>query len=152
MSETFARAELFVVLLAAMLALTAFARRLMVPYPILLVLGGLALAFIPGVPEVALQPDLVFVLFLPPILWGAAYFTSLRDFKRNLRSISGLALGLVLLTTLVVGWVAHELIPGHELGGGILPRRHRIATRCRCRHRGDEPHRRTAHRDHGARG
>ena len=112
MNETFARAELFVVLLAAMLALTAVARRLLVPYPILLVLGGLALAFIPGVPEVALQPDLVFVLFLPPILWGAAYFTSLRDFKRNLRSITGLALGLVLLTTLVVGWVAHELIPG----------------------------------------
>lgn len=112
MNETFARAELFVVLLAAMLALTAIARRLLVPYPILLVLGGLALAFMPGVPEVALQPDLVFVLFLPPILWGAAYFTSLRDFKRNLRAISGLALGLVLLTTLVVGWVAHEIIPG----------------------------------------
>ena len=112
MSETFARAELFVVLLAAMLGLTALARRLLVPYPILLVLGGLALAFIPGVPEVALEPDLVFVLFLPPILWGAAYFTSLRDFKRNLRSISGLAIGLVLLTTLVVGWVAHAIIPG----------------------------------------
>ena len=112
MSETFARAELFVVLLAAMLGLTALARRLLVPYPILLVLGGLAIAFIPGVPEVALEPDLVFVLFLPPILWGAAYFTSLRDFKRNLRSISGLAIGLVLLTTLVVGWVAHAIIPG----------------------------------------
>ena len=54
----------------------------------------------------------MFVLFLPPILWGAAYFTSLRDFKRNLRSISGLAIGLVLLTTLVVGWVAHAIIPG----------------------------------------
>jgi CPA1 family monovalent cation:H+ antiporter len=111
-NETFARAELFVVLLAAMLGLTALARKLLVPYPILLVLGGLALAFIPGVPEVALEPDLVFVLFLPPILWGAAYFTSLRDFKRNLRAISALAIGLVLLTTLAVGWVAHEVIPG----------------------------------------
>jgi len=111
-NETFARAELFVVLLAAMLGLTALARRLFVPYPILLVLGGLAIAFIPGVPEVALEPDLVFVLFLPPILWGAAYFTSLRDFKRNLRAISGLAIGLVVLTTLVVGWVAHTIIPG----------------------------------------
>jgi CPA1 family monovalent cation:H+ antiporter len=111
-NETFARAELFVVLLAAMLGLTALARKLLVPYPILLVLGGLALAFIPGVPEVALQPDLVFVLFLPPILWGAAYRTSLRDFKRNLRAITALAVGLVLLTTLVVGWVAHEIIPG----------------------------------------
>jgi Na+/H+ antiporter len=111
-NETFARAELFVVLLAAMLGLTALARRLLVPYPILLVLGGLALAFIPGVPEVQLEPELVFVVFLPPILWGAAYFTSLRDFKRNLRSISGLAIGLVVLTTLVVGWVAHTIIPG----------------------------------------
>ncbi len=112
MTDTFARAELFVVLLAAMLGLTALARKLTVPYPILLVLGGLALAFVPGVPPVALQPELVFVLFLPPILWGAAYFTSLRDFRRNLRAISGLAIGLVLLTTLVVGWVAHEMIPG----------------------------------------
>lgn len=112
MSETFARAELFVVLLAAMLGLTALARRLLVPYPILLVLGGLALAFIPGVPEVALDPDLVFVVFLPPILWSAAYFTSLRDFKRNLRAIGALAIGLVLLTTLVIGWVAHSIIPG----------------------------------------
>lgn len=112
MNDTFARAELFVVLLAAMLGLTALARKLLVPYPILLVLGGLLLAFIPGVPEVQLEPDLVFVVFLPPILWGAAYFTSLRDFKRNLRSISGLAIGLVLLTTLVVGWVAHTIIPG----------------------------------------
>jgi len=111
-SETFARAELFVVLLAAMLGLTALARRLLVPYPILLVLGGLAIAFIPGMPEVALQPDLVFVVFLPPILWSAAYFTSLRDFKRNLRAIGALAIGLVLLTTLVIGWVAHTIIPG----------------------------------------
>lgn len=112
MTETFARVELFVLLLAAMLGLTALARRLLVPYPILLVLGGLALAFVPGMPDVSLQPDLIFVVFLPPILWAAAYFTSLRDFRRNLRSITGLAVGLVLLTTLVVGWVAHAIIPG----------------------------------------
>jgi len=111
-NDTFARVELFVVLLAAMLGLTALARKLLVPYPILLVLGGLAIAFIPGVPELQLEPELVFVVFLPPILWAAAYFTSLRDFRRNLRAISGLAVGLVLLTTLVVGWVAHAIIPG----------------------------------------
>ena len=111
MSETFARAELFVVLLAAMLGLTALARRLLVPYPILLVLGGLAIAFIPGVPEWHSSPTWCSCSSFP-ILWGAAYFTSLRDFKRNLRSISGLAIGLVLLTTLVVGWVAHAIIPG----------------------------------------
>ena len=112
MTETFARVELFVVLLAAMLGLTALARKLLVPYPILLVLGGLVLAFLPGMPDVSLQPDLIFVVFLPPILWAAAYFTSLRDFRRNLRAITGLAVGLVLLTTLVVGWVAHAIIPG----------------------------------------
>jgi CPA1 family monovalent cation:H+ antiporter len=104
--------EVFVLLLAATLALTGLARRLLVPYPILLVLGGLALAFIPGMPDLSLDPDLIFVVFLPPILWGAAYFTSLRDFKRNLRSIGTLAIGLVLLTTLAVGWVAHTIMPG----------------------------------------
>jgi len=112
MSETFAHVELFVMLLAAMLGLTALARRLLIPYPILLVLGGLALAFIPGVPSLALEPDLVFVVFLPPILWAAAYFTSLREFRRNLRAIGLLAIGLVLITTLAVGWVAHAIIPG----------------------------------------
>jgi CPA1 family monovalent cation:H+ antiporter len=111
-SETFAHVELFVMLLAAMLGLTALARRLLIPYPILLVLGGLALAFIPGVPSLALEPDLVFVVFLPPILWAAAYFTSLREFRRNLRAIGLLAIGLVLITTLAVGWVAHAIIPG----------------------------------------
>jgi len=112
MNAALAQAELFIVLLACTLALVAMARRVHVPYPILLVVGGLALAFVPGLPPVLLAPDLVFILFLPPILWAAAYFTSLRDFRRNLPSISLLAIGLVVLTTLVVGWVAHTIIPG----------------------------------------
>ncbi len=112
MTETFARVELFIFLFAVVLALTAVAKRLQVPYPILLVLGGLAVAFIPGMPSVQLDPELVFVVFLPPILWSAAYFTSLRDFKRYSSSIAWLAVGLVILTTLVVGWVAHAVIPG----------------------------------------
>lgn len=112
MSTTFEHVELFIVLITAMLALTVLARRLVVPYPILLVLGGLALAFAPGMPPLALDPDLVFVVFLPPILWAAAYFTSFRDFKRYLRSISLLAVGLVVVTTAVVAWVAHAIIPG----------------------------------------
>ena len=111
-SGALARAELFIVLLTATLVLVGLARRLRVPYPILLVLGGLALAFVPGLPQVQLDPDLVFIVFLPPILWAAAYFTSLRDFRRNLPAISLLAVGLVLATTLVVGWVAHAIIPG----------------------------------------
>jgi Na+/H+ antiporter len=112
MTGALARAELFIVLLAATLFLVAFARRLHVPYPILLVLGGLALGFVPELPQVQLEPELVFIVFLPPILWAAAYFTSLRDFRRNLPAISLLAVGLVLATTLVVGWVAHAIIPG----------------------------------------
>jgi CPA1 family monovalent cation:H+ antiporter len=112
MNETLAQAELLIVLLACTLALVAVARRLHIPYPILLVLGGLGLAFVPELPPVRLEPELVFILFLPPILWAAAYFTSLRDFRRNLASISLLAVGLVVLTTLVVGWVAHAVIPG----------------------------------------
>jgi CPA1 family monovalent cation:H+ antiporter len=112
MSETFARVELFLFLITAMLALTVLARKLVIPYPILLVLGGLALAFAPGMPEISLDPDLVFVVFLPPILWAAAYFTSFRDFKRYLRSISLLAVGLVVVTTAVVALVAHAIMPG----------------------------------------
>ncbi|HEX5634395.1 MAG TPA: cation:proton antiporter, partial [Gemmatimonadales bacterium] len=112
MNATLQRAEFFILLLSATLALVALARRLAVPYPILLVVGGLALAFLEGVPALRLEPDLVFVVFLPPILWGAAYFTSLREFTRNLRPILLLAVGLVVATTLAIGWVAHALIPG----------------------------------------
>jgi CPA1 family monovalent cation:H+ antiporter len=104
--------ELVTLLFAAVLALAALARRLVVPYPILLVLGGLILGFTPGLPPVAPHPDVVFFIFLPPILWAAAYFTSFRDFKANLRPIGLLAFGLVIATTAVVALVAHAVIPG----------------------------------------
>lgn len=90
--------EIVILLLAVVLALTTIAQRILVPYPILLVIGGLLLAVIPGVPTVALNPDLVFLVFLPPILWAAAYFTSLRDFRDNLRPISLLALKSIPMT------------------------------------------------------
>jgi CPA1 family monovalent cation:H+ antiporter len=101
-----------IVLLAVVLALTTLARRLLIPYPVLLVLGGLALALVPGLPSVQLHPDLVFLVVLPPILWSAAYFTSLRDFRQNLRPISLLAVGLVLATTAVVAAAARAIVPG----------------------------------------
>jgi Na+/H+ antiporter len=101
----------FLLLLAAT-ALALLARRIGIPYPILLVLGGLALGFIPKLPRIELEPDLVFLLFLPPILFGAGYFTSIRDFKANLRPITLLSVGLVLTTTAVVAVVAYSLIPG----------------------------------------
>jgi CPA1 family monovalent cation:H+ antiporter len=104
--------EIVLLLLVGVLFLTTLARTLVVPYPIILVLGGLTLSVLPGLPVVVLDPDLVFLVFLPPILWAAAYFTSLRDFRANLRPISLLAVGLVLATTGAVAAVARWLIPG----------------------------------------
>jgi monovalent cation/hydrogen antiporter len=93
--------------LAAVTALTALAPVLRVPYPILLVLGGLALGFIPGVPELTMPPELVLVGVLPPLLYSAAFFTSLRDLRANFRQIGLLALVLVAATMVVVAVVAH---------------------------------------------
>lgn len=104
--------EIVILLLALVLALTTLAQKLVIPYPILLVIGGLILGLIPGLPTVTLSPDLVFLVFLPPILWAAAYFTSWREFKENLRPISWLAVGLVLATTAAVAAVARAVLPG----------------------------------------
>src|SRR4030095_3741987 len=104
--------ETVIALLAAVLALATVARRVLIPYPIFLVLGGLAIGLLPNVPIVRLDPDLVFLVILPPVLWSAAYFTSLRDFRANLRPITLLAVGLVLATTGVVAAVARFVMPG----------------------------------------
>jgi len=104
--------ETIILLLMAVLALTTIARKLTIPYPILLVVGGLVLSFIPGLPTIRLDPNLVFFVFLPPLLWAAAYFTSWRDFRANARPITLLAVGLVMATTAVVATVAHALLPG----------------------------------------
>jgi CPA1 family monovalent cation:H+ antiporter len=98
------------VLLVAGAAMLVLVPKLRIPYPILLVLGGLALGFAPGLPEINLPPDLVLVGVLPPLLYGAAFFTSLHDLRANLRPVSLLAIGLVLLTMIVVAVVAHQLI------------------------------------------
>lgn len=83
-----------------------------VPYPILLVIGGVGLGFIPGVPDVRLDPDLVLVIVLPPLLYSAAFFSSLRDLRDNLRPITLLSVGLVIFTTVGVAVVAHEVVEG----------------------------------------
>ena len=100
------------VLLAAGAAMLVLVPKLRIPYPILLVLGGLALGFVPGLPEIDLPPDLVLVGVLPPLLYGAAFFTSLRDLRANVRPVGLLAVGLVLLTMVVVAVVAHTIVPG----------------------------------------
>ncbi len=96
---------------ALVIALTALARRLPVPTPILQVMAGIAIGFVPGMAVPPLDPELVFFVFLPPILWAAAYFTSLREFKANIRPIGLLAVGLVLATTAAVAIVARWLVP-----------------------------------------
>ncbi len=104
--------ELILVLLATSVALAIGAERLRLPYPIVLVGGGLILAFGSGLPRVAIPPELVLVIFLPPLLFSAAWFTSWRDFSAHVRSIGLLAVGLVVATTVGVAAVAHALIPG----------------------------------------
>src|SRR5215212_7771108 len=94
-------------LLVAVAVLTALARVLGVPYPILLVVGGSLVGFAPGVPELQLEPDLVLLIFLPPLLFNAAYFSSVRDLRYHARSISLTAVGLVLVTMCAVAVAMH---------------------------------------------
>src|SRR3954468_18514560 len=96
-------------LLAGTTTLVVLSRFTEVPYPILLVVGGLALSFVPGLPDVRLDPDVVFTLFLPPLLYVAAFFTSARDLRANIRPITFLAVGLVFVTTAAVGVVGHKI-------------------------------------------
>jgi CPA1 family monovalent cation:H+ antiporter len=111
--------EVVLLLLVLVTGLTIVARRLTVPYPIVMVLGGLLLSRIPGVPEFDLPPDLVFFVFLPPLLFAGGYFTSLREFKANLRAIVALAFGLVIFTAAVVAVVAYTLVPSLGWAGAF---------------------------------
>jgi Na+/H+ antiporter len=101
--------QLVFITLAFAVGLTYLARRLRIADPILLLLGGVVLSQLPDLPDIVLAPDLVFILFLPPILFAAAYFTPIRDFRANLRPILLLAIGLVLFTTVAVAFVAQQL-------------------------------------------
>src|SRR5215212_6157442 len=107
------QAELLIVgLLVAVAGLSALARWLSIPYPIVLVVGGALFGLVPGVPEIHLDPDVVLVIFLPPLLYGAAFFANLSDLRANLRGLTLSSVGLVLLTMGAVAVVAHELIDG----------------------------------------
>jgi monovalent cation/hydrogen antiporter len=99
-----------VALLIGLAALLIAAPAFRIPYPIFLVLGGLALGFVPGVPSLELPPDVVLVAVLPPLLYVSAFFTSLRDLRANAHAIGILAVGLVVATTLTVAVVAHAAI------------------------------------------
>jgi monovalent cation/hydrogen antiporter len=97
-------------LLVAIAGLGALARRLSIPYPIVLVAGGVLFGFVPGVPAVKLDPNVVLVVFLPILVYSAAFFTNLGDIRANLRGITLVSVGLVLATMTAVAVVAHALI------------------------------------------
>jgi CPA1 family monovalent cation:H+ antiporter len=104
-----ATTELILICLVAVAMLAIVARRINVPYPILLTVAGGLLGFVPGLPVIHLEPELVFSLFLPPLIYPAAVYTSWRDFRANLRSILPLAIFLVLLTMTVTAYLLHAL-------------------------------------------
>src|SRR5436309_9892532 len=91
-------------LLVAVAGLSALARRLGVPYPIVLVVGGAVAGFVPGLPEVKLNPQVVLVVFLPPLLYGSAVFANFNDLRANLRGLTLSTIGLVLATMCAVAW------------------------------------------------
>jgi monovalent cation/hydrogen antiporter len=99
-------------LILAVATMLAIAPALHIPYPILLVLGGLLIGIAPGMPEFELDPQLVFFGVLPPLLYGSAFFTSLRDLRAQARPIGLLAIGLVVVTTVGVAAVAHAFVDG----------------------------------------
>jgi monovalent cation/hydrogen antiporter len=103
--------EIVIFLLLCAVALGWVSRRAGLPYPIALVLGGGALGFIPKLPQLQFDPQYLLVLVLPPILYQAALLTSWRDFKANLRPIGLLAIGLVIVTMLVVAATMRFLVP-----------------------------------------
>lgn len=97
-------------LLVSVAGLNALASRLAIPYPIVLVLGGLVLGIVPGMPDVTLEPDLVLLVFLPPLLYAAAFFSDLRALRTYRRAVSLTSVGLVLVTMAVVAAIGHEVL------------------------------------------
>src|SRR5947209_5502481 len=104
--------EWTILLLLGAVALSALARRLGVPYPSFLALGGVAITFLPHTPQFVLDPELALALFVAPVLLDAAYDTSVRDLRANWRPVGGLVVGSVLATTAAVALVAHAITPG----------------------------------------
>ena len=98
--------------MAILIALTAIANNKKLPFPVILVFAGLVIGFVPQLPDLALDPDVVFVIILPPLLFDAAFKTSWLEFKTAIRPISALAITLVFFTTVAVAVTAHYLIPG----------------------------------------
>ncbi|HEX6772930.1 MAG TPA: Na+/H+ antiporter [Acidobacteriaceae bacterium] len=114
-------AELILLLLLALVGtLTTLSRRFQTPYPIVLVIGGLLLSFVPNLPHISLNPDIVFLVLLPPLLFAAAFNTSWHDFRFHIVSILLLAFGLVAFTVVGVSAAAEYLLPGFDWRLGLV--------------------------------
>ncbi|HSC36467.1 MAG TPA: cation:proton antiporter, partial [Chitinophagaceae bacterium] len=110
----------YVGLLVIILFLVMLARKVKISYPIILVLGGLALSFIPGLPDIEIDPDLIFVIFLPPLLYEAAWQTSWKELWRWRRVITSFAFLIVIATSFAIAVISHSMIPGFTLALGFL--------------------------------
>lgn len=110
----------FLLLLFVTIVVGALAKRLNTPYPILLVIAGLLLSFVPHVPHITLNPDVIFFVFLPPLLYAAAWTTSWREFSNALVNILMLAIGLVIFTVVAVAVMAHWLFPHFDWRTGAV--------------------------------
>ena len=106
--------EIVISLMAILIILSSVTDKLKLPYPILMVLAGLIIGIAPFLPNLRLDSDIIFLIFLPPLLFDAAFRTSWLDFKKEIRTISALAISLVFFTTVIVAVAAHYLIPGFE--------------------------------------
>src|ERR1700722_9096428 len=111
---------IFLTLLFFVAIFAALARKIDVPYPIVLVVAGLLLGFIPAIPRIALNPDAIFLVVLPPLLYAAAWNTSWRDFKFNFITIFGLAVGLVGFTVWGVAETAGWIFKGFDWRLGLV--------------------------------
>ena len=112
--------HIVLLLMVLVVALAAAAKRLKIPYPIVLVVGGLILSLFPHGPHIELNPELVFLVILPPLLFAAAFVTSWRDFRYNLVSIAMLAFGLVGFTVFVVAVASRWILPGFDWRMGLV--------------------------------
>lgn len=104
--------SVIIFLLAVMIGLSAIAEKIKIPYPIIMIVAGIAIGFVPSIPSITLEPEVVFLIFLPPLLYDAAYKMPFADFKTHFNTINALAISLVFLTAVGIAVVAHYLIPG----------------------------------------
>ncbi|WP_264529707.1 Na+/H+ antiporter [Flavobacterium sp. N502540] len=104
--------SIIIFILAIVIGLSAFADKAKLPYPILLVIVGIAIGFIPSMSEIEINPEIIFLIFLPPLLYDASFNISPKHFRTNLSTISTLAIPLVFLTTFWIAVVSHYMIPG----------------------------------------